>query len=127
LLGETFPASLESNLWVFAGGMMLMITHLVFWDGLKMLIWALALIYAGLVFTAYEIEGRHYQPQLQLTKPARSGERLLIWTGVRILDTLLRIARSTFDQLFAASAEVGDWAIEKSGPAVQRKVRSKFL
>lgn len=102
-------------------------TQMVLWDVLKLLVGMFALIYAALVYTAYGMEGSHYQARLQLTKPGRSGERLLIWTGVKILDATLRFARSVLNQLFAASAEIGEWAVEKSSPAVQRKVRSKFL
>lgn len=101
--------------------------HSVLWDVVKLMAGILALIYAILVYAAYEMDGARYQARLQLTRPARSGERLLIWTGVRIVVVAVRFAKSILNQLFAASAEVGEWAVEKSSPAVQRKVRSKFL
>ncbi|MGH9378301.1 MAG: hypothetical protein ACRD1I_05825 [Terriglobia bacterium] len=101
--------------------------QILIWDVVKFLVALVGLVYAILVYTAYEIEGSRYQPRFQLTKPARSGERLLIWTGVRVLDAMIRFIGSALNQLFAASAEVGDWAVEKASPSVQRKVRSKFL
>lgn len=101
--------------------------HMLLWDVVKLMAGILALIYAILVYAAYEMEGARYQARLQLTRPARSGERLLIWTGVRIIDVVLRFSKSIVNQLFAASAEVGEWAVEKSSPAIQRKVRSRFL
>ena len=103
------------------------IMHSLFWDALKLLVALLGLVYAGLVFTAYELEGPRYQPRFQLTRPGRSGQRLLIWTGVKILNALLRVIWLMLNQLFAASAEVGEWAVAKSSPEVQRKVRSRFL
>lgn len=101
--------------------------HSLLWDVVKLMAGILALIYAILVYAAYEMEGARFQPRFQLTKPGRSGERLLIWTGVRIVDAVLRSMKAILNQLFAASAEVGEWAVEKSSPAVQRKVRSRFL
>lgn len=96
-------------------------------DAIKLTVALAGFIYAALVLAAYEMEGAQYQPRVQFTKPARSSERLLIWTGVKVLDMLLRGGRLLLNQLFVASAEVGDWAVAKSSPAVQRKVRSRFL
>jgi hypothetical protein len=96
-------------------------------DSVKLLVAFLALLYAGLVLMAYATEGVHYKPRLRWTEPARSGERLLVWSGVKLLDAFLRLTRSTFDQLFLASAEIGLWLADRSGTEVRRKVRSKFL
>ncbi len=106
---------------------MAMLTQVVAWDAMKLLVAILGLFYAGLVFTGYVTEGPHYQPRLRWTEPARSGERLLVWTGIKILDAILRLVRSTCNQLFAASAEVGFWVVDKSGPDIQRKIHSRFL
>jgi hypothetical protein len=102
-------------------------THIVLWYSLKAMVAMLALIYLGLVFMGYASEGRYYQPRFHWSEPARSGERLLVWTGIRVFDVFLRIGRSMLDQLFTASAEVGLWVIDRSSAEVQRKVRSKFL
>ncbi len=96
-------------------------------DAFKIVLGLTALIYAALVVSTYEIEGPDYHPRFQFTRPAQSSERLLIWTGVKILHTTLKMSRSILNQFYAASAEVGDWVVEKSSPSVQRKVRSKFL
>jgi hypothetical protein len=96
-------------------------------DSVKLLVAILALLYAGLVLMAYATEGLRYKPRLRWSEPARSGERLLVWTGVKLLDAFLRLMRSMFDQLFLASAEIGLWLADRSGTEVRRKVRSKFL
>jgi hypothetical protein len=96
-------------------------------DSVRALVAVLALLYAGLVLMAYATEGLHYQPRFRWTEPARSGERLLVWTGVKLLDAFLRLTRSMFNQLFLASAEIGLWLTDRSGNEVRRKVRSKFL
>ncbi|HTV56865.1 MAG TPA: hypothetical protein VMI06_18375 [Terriglobia bacterium] len=96
-------------------------------DSVKVLVGALLLLYTGLVLTAYATEGLRYQPRFRWTEPARSGERLLVWTGVKLLDGFLRLTRSMFNQLFLASAEIGLWLTDRSGNEVRRKVRSRFL
>lgn len=103
------------------------VTQVVLWDALKLLVGMLALLYAALVLTGYATEGPHYQPRLQLAEPFRSGQRLLVWTGIKLMDVSLRLFRFFFNQLFAASAEVGFWVVDRSGPKAQRKVRSRFL
>jgi hypothetical protein len=96
-------------------------------DSVRALGVVLGLLYAGLVLMAYATEGLRYQPRFRWTEPARSGERLLVWTGVKLLDAFFRIMRSMFNQLFLASAEIGLWLTDRSGNEVRRKVRSKFL
>jgi hypothetical protein len=103
------------------------VMHMILWDALKVLIALLALVYAGLVLTGYATEGTAYQPHLSWTEPGRSGERLLVWTGIKVLDGLLRMIRSMFNQLFMASADIGLWFVDKSTSEVRRKVRSRFL
>jgi hypothetical protein len=104
-----------------------MTVEAVLWDSLKVLIAMGILLYAGLVLMAYATEGTHYRPRLRWTEPARSGQRLLVWTGVKLLDVFLRLMRSIFNQLFQASAEIGIWLTDRSGTEVRRKVRSRFL
>lgn len=106
---------------------MVSITHIIVLAAVKALVVLAGLIYAGLVITAYEIEGPNYRPRLQWAKPARSGERLLVWTGVKLLHALIRFSKTFFNQLVVASGDVGDWVVDRSSPAVQRKVRSRFL
>lgn len=101
--------------------------EMVIRDAAKLLVMVLALIYGGLVIAGYITEGPHYQPRFHLDEPARSGERLLLWTGIKVLDAVLRFLRSLMNQLFTASAEVGFWLIDKSGPKLQRKVRNRFI
>jgi hypothetical protein len=96
-------------------------------DSMRVLVGVLLLLYAVVVLTAYATEGLRYQPRFRWTEPARSGERLLVWTGVKLLDGFLRLTRSMFNQLFLASAEIGLWLTDRSGNEVRRKVRSRFL
>ncbi|MGH9446545.1 MAG: hypothetical protein ACRD3O_12570 [Terriglobia bacterium] len=104
-----------------------LIVHIIMWDAVKVLIALMALVYLGLVLTGYTSEGPRYQPRLSWAEPGRSGERLLVWIGIKGLYTLLRMARSMFNQLFMASADIGFWFVNKSTSEVQRKVRSRFL
>ena len=99
----------------------------VLWVFVKLLVAAGALLYVGLVLTAYVTEGTHYRPRLHWSEPMRSGERLLVWAGVKLLVAFLRLMRSVFNQLFQASAEIGIWLTDRSGTEVRRRVRSKFL
>jgi len=103
------------------------VVQVVFWDAVKLLFLVLGLVYAALVFAGYVTEGPHYHPRFHLAEPARSGERLLIWTGIKILDAAIHLFRSILNQLLTASSEVGFWVVNKSGPKVQREVRSRFL
>lgn len=96
-------------------------------DCSKVLAALVAMVYVGLVLTAYATEGLHYRPGLRWAEPVRSIERVLVWAGVEVLDALLRLVRSILNQLFLASAEIGLWLTDRSGHQVRRKVRSKFL
>jgi hypothetical protein len=94
---------------------------------LRLLIVTAGLVYAGLVLTGYVTEGPHYQPRLRLAEPARSGERLLVWWGIKLVDFILRFTRWMLEILYDASAEVGRWAVNKSNPETQNRIRNRFL
>ncbi|MGH9357363.1 MAG: hypothetical protein ACRD10_14650 [Terriglobia bacterium] len=67
---------------------------------------------------------RHPRPRLHLPDAARPMEQLAIRMGGNVALVLLLVLQWFFRLLFAASADVALWAIYKSGPNVQRKVRS---
>lgn len=101
--------------------------QLAFWEAVKLVLLMCGLLYISLVIAGYVMEGPRYHPRFRLAEPARSGERLLIWTGIKILHAVIRFFQFILNLLFTASAEVGLWIINKSGPKVQREVRSHFL
>lgn len=81
--------------------------------------------FSGLAVVGHVTErSQHRFFPVQFAKATRSGERLLVWMGAKILDGLFRFFRGLFTLLFSASADVALWAVDKSGPNVQRKVRS---
>jgi hypothetical protein len=101
--------------------------HMAFWLSVKIAIAAIGLIYAGMVLTRYSLEGRRYQARLKLSEPTRSGERLLIWSGVQLIDLMVRAGRALADVLYDASAEVMNWVLDNSSQGIRHKVRSRFL
>ena len=101
--------------------------HTVLWYGVKIAIAAVGLIYAGLVLTNYSLEGRHYQPRLRFSEPARSGERLLVWWGIKLVGFLVWSGRAIADMLYDTSGELMSWVIDNSSPEIRQKVRSRFL
>jgi hypothetical protein len=93
---------------------------------LTWLAFAAGALYAGMVLMRYRTDGPHYRLSFGLRYPARSVQHLVVWLGVKVLVACLRIARTIFNMLLEASAEVGEWFIRLS-PAVQESVRSRFL
>jgi hypothetical protein len=87
----------------------------------------LSIVYLGLVLMTYAIFGPHYRLALDTEAPVRSVERLLIWIGVKVLHTGVRIFRASVDLLSETSAEVGDWFLRRAGRDVQAAYRSRFL
>lgn len=84
-------------------------------------------LYAGLVAVGYVTEGPSYHFGFDVRNPFRCAERLLVGLGVRATGTLLKLAQSTLDMLFEASAEVGEWFTRRTTPAIQEHIRSRFL
>jgi len=103
------------------------VMQIVLGDAVKLLALVLGLFYTGLVLSVYVTGGPHYQPQFHLAEPARSGERLLVWAGIKILDAMIHLFQSILNQLFTSAAEVGLWVVSKSGSKLQHEVRSHFL
>jgi hypothetical protein len=83
-------------------------------------------VYAGLVALGYATEGPEYHFRFDLRKPVRSTERLLVGLGVRLMGAIVRLAKSALENLFEASAEIGEWFVRRN-PSVQERVRSRFL
>jgi hypothetical protein len=83
-------------------------------------------VYAGLVALGYATEGPEYHFSFNLRSPLRSTERLLVGLGVRITGAIVRLGKSALENLFEASAEVGEWFVRRN-PSLQEHVRSRFL
>ncbi len=101
--------------------------QVVFWEVLKLFVPVAGLFYAAVVVAGYVTVGPHYQARFHFAEPARSSERLLVWTGIKILGIIITVLRLMANQLFTASAELALWAVNKSSPKVQREVHSRFL
>lgn len=107
--------------------MMLAMISAILGGVLKLLLVGGVVVYAGLVLMSYRTDGSHSELRLELSDPARSAERLLVWLGVKAVAAVLRIARGLLDALSEASAEVGEWFIRRRDPEVQAAVRSRFM
>jgi hypothetical protein len=101
--------------------------QMVLWIAAKVAVIAVGLIYAGLVLTSYSLEGARFQPRIRLSEPARSGQRLLVWWGVKMIDLLIRAGNAIAHLLYDASAEVMIWVIDNGSQDFRQKVRSRFL
>jgi len=84
--------------------------------GLVKLVLAGAIVlYAGFVLTALRHKGTHDQARFDWADPARSGERLLVWVGVRVISAVSHGLKATLDILEDASADVGEWLLHHRG------------
>jgi hypothetical protein len=99
----------------------------VFWWTVRLAILGMVALYSGLVLTSYTTDGAHYPLRLDLDAPARSLQQILVWSGVRLLDLAVRFLRVVLDLLAEASADVGEWFVNKRSPKVQAEIRSRFL
>jgi hypothetical protein len=94
---------------------------------LKLFVVFAILVYAGVVLTEYAIDREYYQPRLDIWHPVGSALQMFLWAGVKILHLFLVLGRLLLDQLFAASADVATWTVERCAPELQRKVHERFL
>lgn len=80
---------------------------------LKLALLAGATLYAGLVLINYRTEGAHVRPHVDWRDPAHMAERWAVWLGVGALTMALRVATPVFGMLSEASAEVGEWFLNR--------------
>ncbi len=99
----------------------------LFLEAVKLLLVAFGVLYVGLVLMTYRTDGPRYPLRIDLSDPARSAERLLLWLGVRALDGVLRLGRAMLDVLSETSAQVGEWYISRRSVKVQSEFRSRYL
>jgi hypothetical protein len=88
---------------------------------------AASLTYLGLVALGYVTEGPRYHFKFDLRDPLGSAKRLLVGLGVRLTGWTLHLGEFLMTPLFEASAEVGDWIAEHSGPETREHLRSRFM
>jgi hypothetical protein len=85
----------------------------VFNGFLKLALLAGGAFYASLVLIGYRTEGSHLRPQVDWRDPAHSAERWAVWLGVRTLTLAVRVAAPVFGMLSEASADVGEWVLNR--------------
>jgi hypothetical protein len=85
----------------------------IFTGCLKLAVVAGAALYTGLVLMNYRTDGPHVRPRVDLRDPAHSAERLAVWLGVKALALAVRVATKIFGMLSEASAEVGEWFLDR--------------
>jgi len=83
----------------------------LFSGAVKLFLAGVGILYAGLVLIALRTEGAHNRVPFDWGDPARSGERLLIWVGVRGVSATLQWLKAALDILEDASADVGEWLL----------------
>jgi hypothetical protein len=77
----------------------------------KLFLAGAAVLYAGLVFIAWQSEGADYRVRFEWADPARSGERLLVWVGVKVVTAVLERLKWALEILEDASADLGEWLL----------------
>jgi hypothetical protein len=83
--------------------------HSIFSGFLELAVLAGAAFYAVFVLISYLTEGSRPRPQVDLRYPARSGQHLAVWLGVKLLALVVQAVALVLAMLSEASAEVGDW------------------
>ena len=71
------------------------------------------IFYAGEVLVNFLRSGQQYRPAISPEHPFRSAGQLLIGAGVLLTAAVVTLARPIVAVLAEASAEVGEWALEK--------------
>ena len=87
--------------------------HSILGGFLKLALLAGAALYTGLVLTNYFAEGPQPRPRFDLRDPAHSAQRWAVWLGVKSLALAVRVAARIFGMFSEASAEVGEWFLER--------------
>jgi hypothetical protein len=103
------------------------ITTFIFWWIFRWLLVAAAAFYGSLVVTTYAIGGARYAPWLDRKGATLSIAPILVWGGVQLLDLAIRMLKVVWELLIEASAEVGEWCIDKCSTRAQAQHRLRFL
>lgn len=84
-------------------------------------------LYAAVVAVGYASEGPEYKIHFDSEHPVRSAQRLVVGVGVRFVAAVVGKIQTLLDFLFEASAEVGDWLLNRSSSKLQERLRSRFI
>jgi len=98
----------------------------MFWTGLKLLLLAIVLFYAGLVTVVYFTKGLRYGPPFDWRDPTRAVENLLIWAGVKLLSAIVRVAKPVYEMFSDTAAELGMWLLGNRSAKVVTAVWSRL-
>lgn len=83
--------------------------------------------YIAVVVLGYVTEGPHYPMTFDVYYPIRSAVRILVGIGVRVIAIFLRVASALVAPLIEASAQVGEWIIQRCSAEIQARYRSRFI
>ena len=87
--------------------------HSIFSGLLELALLAGTALYTGLVLTNYLAGGPPQRPSVDWRDPAHSAQRWAVWLGVKGLTFTVQAATRIFGMLSEASAEVGDWFLNR--------------
>ena len=93
------------------------------WGLVRMALVAAGVFYAVQVLIAYARQESHVRPDYDPNDRLRSAERLLIWAGVMTVWAIVSVGRPLVNTLSEASADFGEWAINRR--PVQAAIRSR--
>lgn len=85
----------------------------LFLGTVMLILLGMAVLYSVYVLITLRTEGIHYQLKLDSSDPARSAERVLVWLGVRTLDTILAGLKAGLGIPQDTSADVGEWVLHR--------------
>jgi hypothetical protein len=99
----------------------------VLWGLIKLGLLAVGIMYAVQILKTYASAraGEPHWPPLDRKEPIRSAEQVLIWGGVFVVAVVVRLARPLVDMLSEASAEVGEWAINRHQTEATVRTRTR--
>ena len=93
------------------------------WGLVRMTLVAAGVFYVVQVLVTYARQGSHLKPEYDTNDRLRSAERFLVWAGVMTVWAVGRVARPVVNMLSEASADFGEWAINRR--PVQTAIRSR--
>ncbi|HXJ92817.1 MAG TPA: hypothetical protein VMT20_08035 [Terriglobia bacterium] len=94
---------------------------------IKLGLLAVGVLYAIQILKTYARAraGEPHWPPLDWKEPIRSAEQVLIWGGVFVVAVGVRLVRPLVDTLSEASAEVGEWAMNRHQTEATVRTRTR--
>ena len=94
------------------------------WGLVRMALVAAGVFYVVQVLITYAKQEGHLRPGYDPNDRLRSAERLLVWAGVMAVWAVVRLGRPVVNMLSEASADFGEWAINRR--PVQAAIRPRM-